>query len=123
MLEYVEANDWRVNVQDPRSASPEFRFDRFPLFPPLLRMAAGKSLTVSDTITLFLGLLSHAFSLDKPDGNVKAFLRLKMCERESALYFPPMWLWERRVRKHHERIGLLWGKFVGYGHPLSTAAP
>lgn len=118
-LVYLEKNRWLANVQDPESKNPEYHFDRFPMFAPLLRMAAGRHLTVYEKATVVLGLIYDAFDLKDPDGIARAQCRVALCQRDSWVYWLPAKLWESRVKKKYERRGLAWGKFVGYSHPLS----
>lgn len=123
LLTWAEVYDWTFNVQDPESKNPEYRFDRFLGFAPLLRLAAGEKLSLFDTLQLMGALAYDCWDISKGDGNMKALCRITLAERSSAIYYPFAALWRLRIRKKYGRIALSFQEAcgVGYGHPILTS--
>lgn len=124
VLNWAEINDWTFNVQDPESKNPEYRFDRFLGFAPLLRLAAGEKLALFDSIQLMAALALDCLDISKSDGNMKALCRMALAERSHPVYYTLATLWRYRIKKKYQgRIALSFQEAcgVGYGHPIVTS--
>lgn len=124
VIEWAESHSWTFNVQDPESLNPEYRFDRFLGFAPLLRMAAGVDLSVFDHLQVMGALLLDCWDISKGDGNMKALCRIALAERSGSIYYPFAALWRWRIKKKYQgRIALSFqgACWIGYDHPIVTS--
>tara|TARA_R110000868_G_scaffold242882_3_gene498477 strand:+ start:793 stop:1443 length:651 start_codon:yes stop_codon:yes gene_type:complete len=119
VLEYAEAKNWHFDIQQPDKPRPEYNFNRFPAFVPCLRIAAGKRLSLAETVVLFGSIVVDSFDLNKADGNMKAFCRIVLAERYSKLFTIAGALWRYQVRRKYKSIGRSWSDYFKEGHPLN----
>ncbi len=118
ILRYAEDTGWNFNIVNPYVQEAEYRFDRFPAFPPFLRACAGKKLAMMEVITLALQIFSDAFDLKDADSNKKAFCRLKKAREVSTLCWVASKLWIYKAKKKFGKVGGAW-KASHFINPLN----
>lgn len=113
VLEYAEKNGWDFDIQGNKNL--RFRFDRLPHFVPILRIAAGIDLGIWDQVQLAVIMFYDAFASKKPDGHMKARLRMEIA-KDYPFSQLALFIWKRRTKGTNP-----WAKyFLHPEHPLKN---
>lgn len=115
ILAWGETNGWDFDIQG--YGNPDYRFDRFPEFAPLLRLRAGQSLTIWDQLIVAGSVLWDALHIDDADGNKRAFCKIYTA-RENPLASICCAIWTSRIKRRYGSVPASWSASLPKDHPL-----
>lgn len=119
ILKSAESNEWDFDIG--KQTRLDYRFDRFPAFPPFLRLCAGKSLTLYDHAILIVTAIKDCFSMSHADGNMRAFCRIHGLAIHTPYGELIKLFWEWKAKRKFGNVGGAFSKYFGKDHPVSKA--